>query len=116
LSGNGPPDGRAAPRVGVAAWLSGPEAKIVTGIDDHSRFIVCCHVVARAVCTAFAHALKRYGVPGEVLTDNGKWFTGKLTQVRSPTRTGKIERCHGSLRRELLDDQPPFASATIPKQ
>jgi hypothetical protein len=69
-------------------------------------------------------------VPGEVLTDNGKQFTDRfgkggevlfdricrdngithrLTQPRSPTTTGKIERFHGSLRRELLDDAVPFA-------
>jgi transposase InsO family protein len=30
--------------------------------------------------------------------------------VRSPTTTGKIERFHGSLRRELLNDAVPFAS------
>jgi hypothetical protein len=70
-----------------------------------------------------------------VLTDNGKQFTGKfggpragevlfdricrengithrLTKVRSPTTTGKIERFHGTFRRELLDDHPPFTSIT----
>jgi Integrase core domain len=69
-------------------------------------------------------------VPGEVLSDNGKQFTDRfgkggevlfdricrdngithrLTQPRHPTTTGKIERFHGSLRRELLDDAVPFA-------
>ena len=51
----------------------GRAAKLVTGIDDHSRFIVICAVVmvpsGRAVCEAFAAAMRRYGVPGEVLTD-----------------------------------------------
>ena len=123
--------------VGGVFLVDGTEVKIVTGIDDHSRFIVCCHVVlratGRAICTAFAHALKRYGVPAELLTDNGKQFTGRfggpragevlfdricrdngithrLTKPRSPTTTGKIERFHGSLRRALLDDHPPFES------
>jgi hypothetical protein len=39
------------------------EAKIVTGVDDHSRFCVMAKVVeratARAVCLAFAEALSR---------------------------------------------------------
>lgn len=115
---------------------SGRECKLVTGIDDHSRFIVIAKVVAepsgRAVCTAFAEAMSTYGVPSEVLTDNGKQFTGRytkpfpaevlfericrengitarLTKPRSPTTTGKIERFHKSLRRELLDHVGPFA-------
>jgi transposase len=58
------------------------EAKVVTGVDDHSRFCVIAAVVeratGRAVCLAFAHALQRFGVPDEVLTDNGKQFTGRF--------------------------------------
>jgi transposase InsO family protein len=109
------------------------EARIVTGVDDHSRYCVIARVVeratGRAVCLAFSEALTRYGVPEEVLTDNGKQFTGRfgqggevlfdkicrrnaiahrLTQPRSPTTTGKIERFHQTLRRELLDDARPF--------
>jgi transposase InsO family protein len=119
--------------VGGAFLADGTEAKIVTGIDDHSRYCVICQVVpratGRAVCLAFAAALRAFGVPGEVLTDNGKQFTSRfgkggevlfdricrdngithrLTRPRSPTTTGKIERFHGSLRRELLDDAVPF--------
>ena len=120
--------------VGGAFLADGTEAKIVTGVDDHSRYCVICQVVARAtgraVCLAFAAALRKFGVPAEVLTDNGKQFTDRfgkggevlfdricrdngiihrLTQPRHPTTTGKIERFHGSLRRELLDDAVPFA-------
>jgi transposase InsO family protein len=109
------------------------EARIVTGVDDHSRFCVLARVVeratGRAVCLAFAHALGRHGAPEEVLTDNGKQFTDRfghggevlfdkicrrnaiahrLTQPASPTTTGKIERFHQTLRRELLDDARPF--------
>lgn len=120
--------------VGGVFLADGSEAKIVTGIDDHSRYCVIAAVVARptgrAVCLAFAHALRTFGVPEEVLTDNGKQFTDRfgkggevlfdricrdngithrLTQPRSPTTTGKVERFHQSLRRELLDDAVPFA-------
>jgi transposase InsO family protein len=111
------------------------EARIVTGVDDHSRFCVIARVVeratGRAVCLAFSEALARYGPPEEVLTDNGKQFTDRfgrggevlfdkicrrngiahrLTQPSSPTTTGKIERFHQTLRRELLDDARPFTS------
>jgi transposase InsO family protein len=111
------------------------EAKVVTGVDDHSRFCVVASVVeratGRAVCSAFAGALQRFGVPEEVLTDNGKQFTDRfgqggevlfdricrengiahrLTQPASPTTTGKVERFHQTLRRELLDDCGAFES------
>ena len=106
----------------------GTELKLVTGIDDHSRFCVAAglvrRAVSRAVCDVLLEALTRYGVPDEILTDNGRVFTGRfgalpaevmfdricreqgiahrLTGVRSPTTTGKIERFHQSLRREFL--------------
>ena len=59
--------------VGGVPLADGREAKLVTGIDDHSRFVVVAAVVAvpsgRAVCEAFAASMRRYGVPAEVLTD-----------------------------------------------
>jgi transposase InsO family protein len=60
------------------AWLAdGTEAKLVTGVDDHSRYCVIAQVTARAtgraVCLAFAGALGRFGVPEEVLTDIQSW-------------------------------------------
>jgi hypothetical protein len=106
----------------------GTELKVMTGVDDHSRFCVAAGLVSRAtskaVCQVLASSLARYGIPDEILTDNGKCFTGRLgpnpvevvfdrilrengishrhTGVRSPTTTGKIERFHQSLRREFL--------------
>jgi transposase len=51
----------------------GTEVKLVSGLDDHSRYCVTAQLVARAtgraVCAAFAASLARYGIPGEVLTD-----------------------------------------------
>src|SRR3954466_14338091 len=109
--------------------------RVVAGLDDHSRFCVLARVferaTGRAICLAFSEALERYGAPEEVLTDNGKQFSDRfgrggevlfdkicrrngiahrLTAPRSPTTTGKIERFHQTLQRELLDDAPPFAS------
>jgi transposase InsO family protein len=114
----------------------GTELKVVTGVDDHSRFCVAAGLVARAtskaVCQVLSASLARYGIPDEILTDNGKCFTGRFgpnpvevlfdrilrengishrhTGVRSPTTTGKIERFHQSLRREFLADRS-FTSA-----
>jgi transposase InsO family protein len=125
--------------VTASAFLtSGAEVKIVTGIDDHSRFCVIAkaamRATARPVCLAFVDAMRVYGVPEEVLTDNGKVFTGRfhkpgvpvevlfdricrengithrLTKIHSPTTTGKIERLHQTLQRELLDVHGPFES------
>ena len=69
--------------------------------------------------------MRTHGVPREILTDNGKVFTGRfgpgtgevlfdricrengikhiLTAPRSPTTTGKVERWHKTLRREFLN-------------
>jgi transposase InsO family protein len=115
----------------------GTELKLISGLDDHSRFCVIATVVrrgtARAVCRTFITAMRTYGVPDEVLTDNGKQFTGRfgkprpaevlfericrrngirqlLTRPYSPTTTGKVERWHQTLQDEFLDDAGPFAS------
>ncbi len=119
-----------------SVWLTtGVELKVVTGVDDNSRFCVSAKVVrratGRAVCLALAEAMTRYGVPEELLTDNGKQFTDRfgkggevlfdricrdngithrLTLPRSPTTTGKVERFHQTLQRELLDEHGPFES------
>ena len=107
------------------------ELKVVTGVDDHSRFCVAAGLVTRAtskaVCAVLASSLRTYGIPDEILTDNGKVFTGRFgpqpvevlfdricrengiahrhTAPRSPTTTGKIERFHQSLRKEFLADR-----------
>jgi len=101
----------------------GTELKLISGIDDHSRFCVIAAVVRRV--TAPRHlpgipcrhtGLRPY--PTKVLTDNGKQFTGRLGKPRpaegccpgricrkngisqlltkpySPATTGKVERWH----------------------
>jgi transposase InsO family protein len=124
--------------IASAFITDGTEVKIVTGIDDHSRLCVIAKAVRRAtarpVRLAFVDAMRVYRVPEEVLADNGKVFTGRfhkpgvpvevlfdkicrengithrLTKIHSPTTTGKIERLHLTLQRELLDVHGPFAS------
>jgi hypothetical protein len=71
-------------------------------------------------------ALGRHGIPEQILTDNGKVFTGRLarkpanvlfdriclsngirhllTAPYSPTTTGKIERLHKTMRKEFFSD------------
>ncbi len=102
--------------VGGVRLADGSEAKVVTGVDDHSRFCVSALVVPRATarptCEGLVLAMRRHGVPEQILTDNGKVFTGRfgpgtgevlfdricrengikhlLTAPRSPTTTGKV--------------------------
>ncbi|MFE3454624.1 IS481 family transposase [Nonomuraea sp. NPDC059194] len=121
--------------MGGLLLADGSEAKLITGVDDHSRFCVIASVVlrptGRLVCAAFAEAMRAYGVPLEVLTDNGKQFTARFggpkagevlfericrengitlrhTAPRTPTTTGKIERFHQTVRRDLLAGALPF--------
>jgi transposase InsO family protein len=116
--------------VGRFFLADGTEVKVVTGVDDHSRYCVCARVVARAtakpVCDALTFALTQHGVPSEILTDNGKVFTNRfgqgtgtvlfdrichnndikhrLTAPYSPTTTGKVERFHRTWRDEFLTE------------
>ena len=109
--------------VGGFLIADGTAGKALTGIDDHSRFCVSARLMPRErtqlVCDGFTAALRTYGVPEQVLTDNGKVFTGKyaqppvevlfdricrengvehlLTQPRMPTTTGKVERFHRTM-------------------
>ena len=72
--------------VGGIYLADGRECKLLSGIDDHSRYVVIAAVLAvpsgRAVAEAFMAAMRAYGVPAEVLTDNGKQFTGRFTRPR----------------------------------
>jgi transposase InsO family protein len=117
--------------VGGFLLADGRRAKALTGVDDHSRFCVSAYLTFREtsqrVCDGLALAMCSHGVPEEILTDNGKVFTGRfnkppvevlfdrvcrengithrLTQPRSPTTTGKIERFHRTLRTEFRTDR-----------
>jgi transposase InsO family protein len=59
--------------MGRVHLADGVEVKVVTGLDDHSRFVVSAKVVLRAtarpVCQALGEALRRYGIPDQILTD-----------------------------------------------
>jgi hypothetical protein len=116
--------------MGNVKLTSGLAVSVITGIDDHSRFCVIAKVVARAtarpVCDALLEALNRYGIPEQILSDNGKVFTGRLgrrpatvlfdriclnngihhilTAPYSPTTTGKVERLHKTMRKDFFSE------------
>ena len=117
--------------MGSVRLKDGTQLSVVTGIDDHSRFCVIAKLVPRAtakpICDALVEGLSRHGIPEQILTDNGKVFTGKrqakptnvlfdriclnngikhiLTAPYSPTTTGKIERLHKTMRKEFFSEQ-----------
>ena len=90
----------------------------------------------RPSARSWPQALSRHGIPDEILTDNGKVFTGRFgpqpvevlfdricrengiahrhTAPRSPTTTGKIERFHQTVRREFLADRTLRLDRTSP--
>jgi transposase InsO family protein len=127
--------------VGGFLLADGSHAKALTGVDDHSRFCVSARLMSRertrAICDGLAAALRTYGCPTQLLTDNGRVFTGRfnhppvevlfdricrengiehiLTAPRSPTTTGKIERFHRTLRDEF-DTRRVFSSLKVAQQ
>ena len=71
--------------------------------------------MSRSVCHGLEHALARFGVPGQILTDNGKVSAGKrfrppvevllqkiMTAPYPPTDPGKVEGFRRWSRFELL--------------
>ena len=105
----------------------GGEVEILNILDDHSR--VCLASVARRITTgtqvwaSFNAAFTRWGMPAEVLTDNGAVFTGKqrgegrvtlevqcgLRGIRvshsrpyHPQTCGKVERFHQTEKKWLI--------------
>jgi transposase InsO family protein len=101
------------------------------GVSDTAAAMVIPS--GRAVCEASTEAVRRWGAPFEVLTDNGRQFTGRhikplsvevmfekllrdnefvrrLTKPGPPTTTGKTEWFHKTLREEPLNHVAPFES------
>ena len=114
--------------MGGVRLADGRELKLVTGIDDHSRFCVSARLVwratARPVCEALLEALAATASPSRSspttarcspaasgpgpATCSSTASAGSTTSAtcsrrpRTPTTTGKVERFHKTLRREFL--------------
>lgn len=105
-------------------------AWIVDLVDDHARFLlaaVACEApTSEAAWAGFAAAAAEYGLPRQLLSDNGTCFTGRLhgTEVvferrlgeigvelinsrpYHPETLGKLERLHRTLKEWLQDERP----------
>lgn len=104
---------------------------VVHIIDDCSRFEICLQVArsenAEEVWAAVAAAAARYGLPTEMLTDNGMAFSGRrrgwtspleanltalgvrhvTSRVGHPQTCGKVERAHQPVQK-WLDKHGPY--------
>ena len=88
----------------------GTRVKALTGVDDHSRFCVSAFLMpresSRHVCAGLALALRRYGVPEEILTDNGKVFTGRFNRPPVDVLFDRVCRENG-IRHRLTQPRSP---------
>jgi transposase InsO family protein len=105
------------------------EVWVMDILDDHARFCLAARVGAgptgQAAWECFEWAIRRYGIPAQVLSDNGTCFTGRLvggevaferrlgtlgikmihSRPYHPQTCGKLERFHRTMK-EWLAEQP----------
>jgi transposase InsO family protein len=115
----------------------GTIAVVIEVVDDHSRVMLACHAAvsenADDVWTTFSAAAGRYGLPMQLLTDNGTAFSGSrrgwtsqleagcadlgvraiASSVNHPQTCGKVERGHGTGRRWLARQATPATLAEL---
>lgn len=108
----------------------GKEAWIVDCLDDHARFclgaLACERPTGEAAWACFSAAAAAYGLPRQLLSDNGSIFTGRFLGVEvaferrladvgvelinsapaHPQTLGKLERLHRTLKEWLSDERP----------
>jgi transposase InsO family protein len=113
---------------------SGRRLWVMDVLDDHARFYLAARVVpgptGDAAWEALEWAMGHYGLPRQVLSDNGTCFSGKLihseveferrlaalgvepitSRPYHPQTVGKLERFHRTLK-EWLEDQSGFQTA-----
>jgi len=110
--------------------VNGHDFWVVDILDDRSRFLVAAlagpNLTGILAWQAFRRAVAEYGLPRQLLSDNGTTFTGRLhnmvvyfeRQVRAagvefihgrarhPQTQGKLERQHGTQNAWIADHRP----------
>jgi transposase InsO family protein len=113
--------------------VDGEKVWVMDILDDHARFCLAARVgdgpTGQAAWNCFAWAAARYGLPTQLLSDNGSCFTGRLkdheveferrlsvlgvklihSRPYHPQTLGKLERFHRTLK-EWLKDEPAARS------
>jgi transposase InsO family protein len=115
-------------QIDATCWAlsSGREVWIMDILDDHSRLVTAARVAtsptSEAAWQAFCDGVDRYGLPAQVMSDNGACFTARylsggecefeenlaalgvrhlLSSPAHPQTCGKLERFHQTLKRWL---------------
>lgn len=114
------------------ALAEGKPGWVVDVLDDHARFLLAAVAVAsptgEAAWASFLAASGCYGLPRQLLSDNGLSFTGRLYGLQvaferrlaeagvelinaapaHPQTLGKLERFHRTLKEWLREEGPPL--------
>jgi transposase InsO family protein len=113
---------------------SGGFCWVIDILDDHARYLLAATAAhaesTELACAAFEEASERYGLPRQVLSDNGLSFSGRLhggklvgferrlraagvqlinSRPYHPQTLGKIERFHATMKAWLAEHGPPIS-------
>lgn len=135
------PDPNGAWQIDATSWVlvDGAAVWIMDTLDDHSRVVpaleACAGPTTEAAWDTFSVGTERFGLPANVINDNGNCFTGRFLgggQVRfeknlaaagvnqicsspaHPQTCGKLERFHQTLKKWLR--ARPLAASPVELQ
>jgi transposase InsO family protein len=118
----------------------GTDVYAINLVDDHSRLLVASRATfvldGDAAWDCFATAISVHGVPRELLSDNGRYFSGQHWELVAaferqlwalgvktipitpghPQTLGKLERLHGTMRRWLAKHPRPTTLVALQRQ